>query len=54
MKIIVRYFVLSHDMKEPEIIECNEQTFLRHGGAIQYERHTIRENGANQICLTKI
>ena len=50
----VRYFILSYDLEEPDIIECTEQEFLEHNGVISYERHTVRENGVSQICLTKI
>ena len=50
----IRYFILSYDMEEPDFIECTESEFLEHDGRIEYERHTVRENGANQICLTKI
>ena len=50
----VRYFILSYDMEEPDFIECSEREFLEHDGRIEYARHTVRENGAAQICLTKI
>ncbi len=52
--MIVRYFVLSYELEDADIVECSEAEFLAHEGRIEYERHTIRENGANQICLTKI
>ena len=50
----VRYFILDYDMEEPDFIECTESEFLAHDGRIEYKRHTVRENGANQICLSKI
>ena len=50
----VRYFICDYELEEPDIVECTESEFLAHGGRIEYERHTVRENGANQICLTKI
>jgi hypothetical protein len=34
-------------------VECDEREFMRAEGRITYERHTMRENGADQICLTK-
>lgn len=52
--MIVRYFVLSYDGDEADIIECSEAEFIEYDGVISYERHTVRENGVNQICLTKI
>lgn len=54
MRPKIRYFILSYDMEEPDFIECSEREFLEHDGRIEYARHTVRENGANQICLTKI
>lgn len=53
MNINVRFFVLDYDLDEPDIVECSESEFLEHEGAITYERHTVRENGVSQICLTK-
>jgi hypothetical protein len=35
-----------------DIIETDETTFLRLGGEITYERHTMFANGCNQVCLT--
>lgn len=50
----VRFFVYDQDDDgEWDIYECNEQAFLDAGGAIEYERHSISENGCKQICLTK-
>lgn len=53
--INVRFFVLDfcEDSQEFDYIEVDEQTFINAEGAIEYERHTIFENGVNQICLTK-
>lgn len=49
----VRFFILDYELEEPEIIECSEREFIDYKGIISYERHTVRENGAAQICLTK-
>jgi hypothetical protein len=52
--IPVRYFVIDYDLEDgPELIECDEREFLQAEGEITYERHTVRENGVNQICLSK-
>jgi hypothetical protein len=51
MKLNIRFFVL--DLDDADIIEVSEAEFLNYDGAITYERHTIRENGVSQICLTK-
>ena len=52
--IPVRYFVIDYDLEDgPDLVECDEHEFLKTEGRITYERHTIRENGCNQICLTK-
>lgn len=50
----VRYFILDYELEDADIVECTESEFLAHDGRIEYERHTVRENGANQICLIKI
>lgn len=49
----VRFFVVDYDSDEVDIVEVSEHEWLRAEGLISYERHTIRENGASQICLTK-
>lgn len=50
----VRYFVIDYELDDgPDLVEVNESDFLTYEGRITYERHTIRENGCNQICLTK-
>lgn len=53
MKTDIRFFVFDWDMDEPDIVEVSEHDFLAHDGAITYERHTMRENGVSQVCLTK-
>lgn len=53
MKTNLRYFEINPD--DLEIVEVNEGEFLERidaGWRIQYERHTIRENGVSQVCLT--
>lgn len=49
----VRFFVVDFEGEEPAIVEVNEHEWLKAEGDITYERHTVRENGASQICLTK-
>lgn len=51
----VRFFVFGWDeeQQEHDILEVSEDEFKHHPGTIDYERHTIRENGVSQICLTK-
>jgi hypothetical protein len=49
----VRFFILDFDLEEPDIVECSEMEFLSYKGKITYERHTVKENGCSQICLTK-
>lgn len=55
--IPVRFFVVDYDPEDDvmqyDLIEVNEHEFLKAEGRITYERHTMRENGASQICLTK-
>ena len=53
MIINVRFFVVDFESEEVDTIEVSEAEFLECDGAITYERHTVRENGASQICLTK-
>jgi len=49
----VRYFVANYELEEPDFVECSEREFIEYEGVIHYERHTVRENGVAQICLTK-
>jgi hypothetical protein len=55
--IPVRFFVVDYDSggegDEVDLLEVNEHEFLEAEGKITYERHTVRENGCSQICLTK-
>lgn len=51
--IPVRFFVVDYESEEVDIVEVSEHEFLKAEGLITYERHTKRENGASQICLTK-
>lgn len=51
--IPVRFFVVDYEGEEADIVEVNEHEWIKAEGNITYERHTIRENGAAQICLTK-
>ena len=49
-----RFFIVDYDLDDgPDIVECDELDFLNASGPIEYKRHTVRENGVNQICLTK-
>lgn len=51
--IPVRFFVVDYSGEEVDLLEVNEHEFLKAEGKITYERHTVRENGASQIVLTK-
>lgn len=53
--IPVRFFLVREDDEDNEIDihEVDEQEFINGQGAIEYERHTVFENGVSQICLTK-
>jgi hypothetical protein len=52
--ITIRFFCYETDefTHEIDIVETDETTFLRLGGEITYERHTIFANGCDQVCLT--
>lgn len=55
MLINIRFFCYDTDAEELDIAECDEFDFLKlveEGHKISYERHTIRENGVSQVCLT--
>lgn len=45
----VRFFAYDDDC---ELVEVNEADFLEAAGKIEYERHTVFENGVSQIILT--
>ncbi len=52
----VRFFVVDYETEDNgcyDLKEVNEHEFLQTEGNITYERHTVRENGCSQICLTK-
>ena len=51
----VRFYVFGWDEEQQEydILEVGEEEFKRHPGTIDYERHTVFQNGVSQICLTK-
>jgi hypothetical protein len=54
--IPVRFFVVDYETEDNgcyDLKEVNEHEFLQTEGNITYERDTVRENGASQICLTK-
>lgn len=52
----VRYFYhVWRDDIGLDIEECDHHTFeqlVRDGAPIQYDRHSVFENGVRQICLT--
>lgn len=53
----VRFFAyVQDDEGQTEIAELTESAWLalheEEGGEIKYARHTVRENGCSQICLT--
>jgi hypothetical protein len=61
MKIDVRFFCIvwretGEDEGEMDSVEITESCFAglcgKEATPIQYERHTVFENGAAQICLT--
>lgn len=53
-RLPVRFFIVDYDLEEgPDIVEVDERDFLSADGAIKYERHTMFQNGFDQICLTK-
>lgn len=54
----VRYFLMGCTTFEvggesSALIEVNEELFIEANGAIEYERSTVRQNGCDQIVLTK-
>lgn len=53
MMIDVRFFsyCITED-NEIDICEVDEATFSSLKGVISYQRHTVFDNGSNQICLT--
>lgn len=57
MLIDVRFFVMDYDTEDNkcfDLMEVSESEFLENTDPITYERHTVRENGVSQICLTKM
>jgi hypothetical protein len=51
----VRFFIyeFDQDAQDHVISEVNEAAFLEAEGIIEYERHSVFQNGCKQICLTK-
>ena len=57
MLVNVRFFVMDYETEDNgcfDLRECDEYEFLDNPDPITYERHTVRENGVAQICLTKM
>lgn len=60
MNVPVRFFIWkeNEDALEGEdhndVFECNESEFINSPYPIDYERHTVFQNGVSQICLTKM
>ena len=50
----IRFFsyCITNIDKEIDICEVTEQTFLTLEGVITYRRHTVFDQGCNQVCLT--
>ena len=51
----LRFFTYCYNEDEIEpldIVEITENQFINLKGVITYERHTMFENGVNQICLS--
>ncbi|CAB5194762.1 hypothetical protein UFOVP176_32 [uncultured Caudovirales phage] len=57
MQHTVRYFTFNQDLYDEgdsdPITEVSESEFIMSDGVITYDRHTMFDNGVNQICLTK-
>ena len=53
MIINIRFFIIDYDAELIDVKECTELEFLEADGEIEYERHTMFENGVDQVCLTK-
>jgi len=54
MNTVIRFFIVDgEDSSDFDLREVSENEFLSFEGEIIYERHTMRENGVNQVCLTK-
>lgn len=51
--IPVRFFIEALVDDDYQIIEASEAEFLEQPGCVEYERHTVFNNGVSQICLTK-
>lgn len=50
----IRFFIFKIlDDGEWDQVEVQENEFIAYDGVINYERHTIAENGVRQICLNK-
>jgi len=53
----IRYFVYDENLdiaEDPDpITEVTEREFIDYDGVIHYERHTVFQNGVDQVCLTK-
>ncbi len=54
--INVRFFIYDDEEADGQgdIRECSESEFVACDWPIDYERHTVFENGCSQICLTKM
>ena len=50
----IRYFIVDYDLDDgPDLVEVDSHEFAKAEGAIKFERHTMFQNGCDQVCLTK-
>ena len=54
-KLPIRFFVIGIDetTNELDYFEVDEAEFIASKGDIEYQRHTLFENGVDQVCLYK-
>ena len=52
METNIRFFTVAFSNGDLDIFEITESQFLEIEGTISYERHTVFQNGVNQVSLT--
>ena len=54
MPIPERYFIYDYDEEgEFDLVEVSQERFDEEEGEISIERHSVWQNGVDQICYTK-
>ena len=52
METNIRFFTVAFSEGDADTFEITEDQFKKLHGSISYERHSVFQNGIDQVCLT--